>query len=158
MVFFVVIRGPLGVGKSSVAERLAKEINGAPISIDQILEDHNLWEAGHLSEFLKANEFAIGLARGPLSRGTPVIFDGNFYWKTQLNDLIGGLLPYRAHVFTLIAPLSVCVERDSQRARPYGPEAARQVYSKSTRFEWGVRIDADRPIGNVVSEIALRLG
>jgi predicted kinase len=156
MVFFVVIRGPLGIGKSTVAERLAKEISATHISIDQILEDHNLWETGHLSEFLEANVFAIGMARGPLSGGTPVIFDGNFYWKTQLKDLIGAL-PYRAHVFTLIAPLSVCMERDRQRARPYGAEAARQVYSKATRFEWGIPIDAARPIDTVVSEIALRL-
>jgi predicted kinase len=152
----VVIRGPLGIGKSTVAERLAKEISPTHISIDQILEDHNLWETGHLSEFLEANVFAIGMARGPLSGGTPVIFDGNFYWKTQLKDLIGAL-PYRAHVFTLIAPLSVCMERDRQRARPYGAEAARQVYSKATRFEWGISIDAARPIDTVVSEIALRL-
>jgi predicted kinase len=156
MVFFVVIRGPLGVGKSTVAERLAKEIDATHISIDQILEDHGLWETGHLSEFLKANVFAIGSARGPLARGTPVIFEGNFYWRTQLKELIGAL-PYRAYVFTLSAPLSVCIERDRQRARPHGAEAARQVYSKSTRFEWGIPIDAGRPIGSVVSEFALHL-
>ncbi len=119
MSYYVVIRGPLGVGKSTVANRLAKEIGADRILIDRIL-------------------------------------DGNFYWKSQIEDLIGQL-DYRHYVFTLKAPLSVCVDRDSRRATPHGSQAAREVYAKSTKFDYGIGLDATRPIETVVREIVSHL-
>jgi shikimate kinase len=44
MTYGVVIRGPLGVGKSTVAAALAKALGGDHIRIDQILEEHGLEE------------------------------------------------------------------------------------------------------------------
>jgi predicted kinase len=160
MAFFVVIRGPLGVGKTSVAGRLAETIGAEHILIDQILDERGLeeWDEDCISlkSFLRANEFAAVMAQGCLAKGTPVIFDGNFYWETQIEDLIDRL-DYRHYVFTLRAPLSVCIERDSHRDPSYGAEAAREVYAKSTGFQWGIGIDATRPIDSVVGEILSRL-
>jgi len=156
MVFYVVIRGPWGVGKSTVSERLAKEIRAEYISIDRILDELDLWEAGHLSEFLRANAFAVERAQGFLDQGTPVIFDGNFYWKSQIEDLIGQL-DYRHYVFTLKAPLSICIDRDSRRATPHGSEGATEVYAKSTKFDYGIGLDATHPIESVVREITSHL-
>jgi shikimate kinase len=34
MEYFVIIRGPLGVGKTTIAKRLAKQLNAKYISID----------------------------------------------------------------------------------------------------------------------------
>jgi len=151
--YFVIIRGPLGVGKTTVALRLAKELGAEYISIDQILDDEGLWDEGKLSEFLNANRFAAGRAANHLANGTPVIFDGNFYWREQIDDLIGRL-PYRNYVFTLDAPLSVCVERDAGRSAPHGSEAARQVYEKTNRFAHGIGLDATRSVERMVGEIA----
>jgi broad-specificity NMP kinase len=78
MVFCIIIRGPLGVGKSTVAEKLAKEIGAELISIDRILDDYGLWEEGLVSVFLEAIEIAAEVF---WKKGTPVIFDENFYWK-----------------------------------------------------------------------------
>jgi predicted kinase len=156
MVFYVVIRGPLGVGKSTVSARLAKEIGAELISIDRILEDHQLWEAGDLSEFLGANEFAAEQARIFLAKGTPVIFDGNFYWKSVIEDL-ARRLRFRHFVFTLEAPLDVCIRRDRQRDNPHGPDGAREVYAKSRSFEYGIGIDATRPVDSVLREILSHL-
>jgi len=160
MAFYIVIRGPLGVGKSTVASRLAKEVGAKHMSIDSILYECDLeeWEGGYLSEksFLGANEFAVKRARGFLDTGTPVIFDGNFYWKSQIEDLLGQL-DYPHYVFTLKAPLSVCIERDSQRNNPYGSESARDVYAKSIEFDYGIDLDATRPIETVVGEILSRI-
>ncbi len=156
MSFYVVLRGPLGVGKSTVAERLAKKIGAERILIDRILDDHGLWYAGRLSEFLKANEFAVKGARKFLKKGTPVVLDGNLYWKSQIEDLIHQL-DYRHYVFTLKAPLSVCIDRDGRRPTPHGSQAAREVYAKSTKFDYGIGVDATRPIETVVREILSRL-
>ncbi|MGD0249564.1 MAG: AAA family ATPase [Thermoplasmata archaeon] len=156
MVYFVIIRGPLGVGKTTVSERLAKEIGAEYLSIDRILDDHGLWEEGLLSEFLQANAIAVERGERSLARGVPVVFDGNFYWKSQIEDLIGRL-PYRHFEFTLRAPLELCIERDGYRGVPHGPEAAREVYAKSTAFDWGVEIDATRPLETIVGEIRSQL-
>lgn len=154
--FYVIIRGPLGVGKTSVSKALAKGIGAEYLSIDQILDDHGLWRKGRLAEFLRANRVAVGRAERFLVKGRPVVFDGNFYWKSQIEDL-ERRLDYPHHVFTLKAPLCVCIARDRRRKPSHGSVAAREVYAKSTKFGYGVGVDATRPPEVVVREIAKRL-
>ena len=158
--FFVIIRGPLGVGKTTVARRLARKLGGEHVLIDQILEDHALeeWKDGYISvgSFLRANQVAAVRAGPVLSRGVPVVFDGNFYWERQIQDLIGRL-DHPHFVFTLHAPLATCIARDARRAVSYGAEAARDVCDKSSQFDWGVRVDAARTIDGTVGEILAQL-
>ncbi|MFZ0831059.1 MAG: ATP-binding protein [Thermoplasmata archaeon] len=156
MSFYVLIRGPLGVGKTTVAKRVAQEVGAEYISIDRILDDEGLWDSGRVSEFLDANAVGAPRAREFLEHGTPVIFDGNFYWQTQIADLTRRL-NFRHRIFTLDAPLSVCVERDARRDPSHGREAAEQVFVKATRFDAGIRIDATRPLERIVSDIVARL-
>jgi predicted kinase len=156
MVFYAIVRGPLGIGKTTVCERLAEELGAAYISIDRILDKHGLWESGELAEFLRANQFVADLAVAFLARGTPVIIDGNFYWKAQIEDLIARL-QFAHYVFTLEAPLKVCIERDQLRCAPHGPAAAREVFVKTTAFDYGVSVDAARPLEAVVSQILHQL-
>jgi len=147
--FYVVVRGPLGVGKTLVSTELARRLGATYISIDRILDEQDLWYAGRLREFLAANEHAAARAGPRLRRGTPVVIDGNFYWKTQILDL-ERRLKYPHRVFTLTAPVQLCVERDHQRFPPHGADAARVVYARSTRFRFGLEIDARGPAGRVV--------
>jgi predicted kinase len=152
----LLIRGPLGAGKSTVSLRLAKRLGAERISIDRILDEQGLWRSGRLREFLKANRWAVPRARRFLARGTPVIFDGNFYWKGQTQDLVRQL-PYPHVGFTLNVPLAVCIDRDRQRISPHGPTAAKEVYAKSAKFEYGIGIDASRPAADVASDILTQL-
>jgi predicted kinase len=160
MSLYLILRGPLGVGKSTVAARVAKEIGAEHIPIDLILDEHGLeeWEGGYISQksFLRATAIAAEQARKILEKGTSVIFDGNFYWKSQIEDLLIRL-DYRHYVFTLKAPLRVCIERDSQRDRPHGDIAARDVFAKSTELEYGIGVDATRPIEVVVRDVISHL-
>jgi predicted kinase len=155
--FYVVLRGPLGVGKSTVAGRLSTEIRGEHVRIDRILEEHGLeeeWEDGYLSQrsFLEANRYAAEEAGPLLGRGLPVVLDGNFYWRSQIEDLVARL-DFRHLVFTLKAPLSVCIERDRHRVPSHGSDAAREVYAKATEFDVGIVLDATRSVDAVVGEI-----
>jgi predicted kinase len=152
MGFYVIVRGPLGVGKTRVSRELARRLPGEYISIDEILDDHHLWVEGRLSEFLAANLIAARRAAPVLATGTPVVFDGNFYWKGQIDDLVGRL-DHDPYTVTLDAPLDVCVARDARRDPPHGAEAARAVYRKSTAFEYGTVVRADRPVRAVVRSI-----
>jgi predicted kinase len=156
MSYYLLIRGPLGSGKSTVSRRLARTLGAQCISIDSVLDERHLWRTGRVSEFLKANEIATRRAKEFLAAGTPVIFDGNFYWKTQIADLTARLdFPHR--IFTLKAPLAVCIKRDALRKPPHGRRGAEEVYAKTTRFHAGISIDATRPVGRVARDIAMRL-
>ena len=154
MSYYVIIRGSLGVGKTTVSESLANAIKAEVVSIDQFADEN--WDGGSLGLFLKANKGAAAEARESLACDTPVVFDGCFYWKTQIEDL-DKRLPFPHHVFTLKAPLPVCIARDSGRKIPFGVEAAKQVYRKVARFDYGISIDATRSISSLVREIRSHL-
>lgn len=152
MSYYVIIRGPLGVGKSTVSKRLARMLRAEYISVDRVLDDRGIWYSGRLREFLEANEIVAQQAGRLLADGTPVVVDGNFYWKSQIKDL-ERRLAHRHLVFALKAPLEVCIQRDASRAAPHGSRAAGEVYAKSTRFSYGTPIDATQPVEGVVRKV-----
>ena len=156
MSFYVIVRGPLGAGKTTVSDQVAAALGGRHIAIDAILDTYNLeeWEDGYISvrSFLRANELAAREARVLLRRGTPVVFDGNFYHRPVVEDL-EERLPFPHATFTLRVPLSVCVARDAARTPSYGPEAAKEVFEKTTTFDYGTVIDAVRPVSEVVGSM-----
>jgi len=150
----------MGSGKSTVSERLAEEIDGERISIDQILDEKVVeeWEGEVMSQrnFIEANGFGAEIASRILGKGTPVVFDGNFYWRSQIEDLICRL-NHPHFIFTLKVPLSVCIERNGSRTKAYGEEDVKIVFRKSTEFDYGINIDATKSLDAVVAEIASRL-
>lgn len=157
MSFYVIIRGPLGCGKSTLAEKIAKKLHAAYIPVDRILDEHHLTkdkEEGYISQrsFIKANEIIAPQAKEKLQGGIPVVFDGNFYWKSQIEDLIKKL-HFPHYVFTLRAPVEICIERDRQRGKTHGEDATRAVYKKSTEFKYGRVIDVNRPLDDCITEI-----
>jgi thymidylate kinase len=149
--FFLIIRGPLGSGKTTIAHAVAETLGAAIVSIDEILELDE-WDGGSQTLFLRANVVAAERARERLTRGLPVVVDGNFYWKDVIDDLLERL-PFPHRIFTLKVPLEVCIERDKGRALSYGEEGAKEVFAKVTSFECGIPIDATRSIPDVVREI-----
>ncbi len=158
MNFFVIIRGPLGCGKTTIAKQLTKTIKAKYFSIDDILEQNKLnnqtAKDGYISEeaFLAVNKILIPTAEQWLKKDQPIIIDGNFYRKIQINDLIDKL-KYPHFVFTLTAPLEICIERDNKRKQPYGIDAVKAVYKKTTQFNYGIEIDATMSKNEIISEI-----
>jgi len=154
--YYIIIRGPLGSGKSSISEKLSKIIGAKHFTIDRVLDDNKLEEQedGYISQnsFKKANEIACKEAIKILKDGKPTIFDGNFYWKSQIDDLISRL-DFPHYIFTLKAPLKVCIERDVKRDKTHGKDAATVVYNKSTEFTYGTEIDATKNIDECLNEI-----
>ncbi len=171
MSYSLVIRGPLGVGKSTVSSVLARTLGAQHISIDKVLEDNGIeeWDRDRISlrSFLRANEIAVDQAQTALEAGRPVIFDGCFYWREQLEDLaqrLGG----KVTVFSLQAPLEVCIERDRGRPLPrareeprgghqLGGQAATEVFRLVARVDYGMAIDASGGLEATVAAILGRL-
>jgi len=147
MSYYIIIRGPLGCGKSTISEALAKELGAKHFAVDRVLDDYDLTkdkEEGYISQksFFKANEIIAEKAKELLSAGTPIIFDGNFYWKSAIEDLISKL-DYKHYVFTLKAPVEVCIKRDAERSKTHGEGAAFVVHKKSTSFSYGIEVDTE---------------
>jgi thymidylate kinase len=149
--FFAVVRGPLGAGKTTVARSLATSLGGAYVSIDALLERHD-WDGGSETLFLRTNEDAAREALPSLERRSPVVFDGNFYWPSAIDDL-ARRLPYPHAVYALRVPLDICVERDRARPLSYGEEATREVFAKVRPFYREVLVDGTRTCEEIVAAI-----
>jgi predicted kinase len=149
----LLIRGPLGVGKTTVARLLSAQLNGCYLSIDTILEENGLDQVKNgipARNFLCANELALPAARTVLAAGQPVIFDGNFYYKSPIWHLRRSL-PAPFYGFTLKAPVEICIERDKGRELVYGEDSATWVHYLVSRFEYGIPIDT---MGKTSLEVA----
>ncbi|MDD5331432.1 MAG: AAA family ATPase [Candidatus Nanoarchaeia archaeon] len=161
MSYFIIIRGPLGIGKSTIAKALAKKLSAEYISMDQILKENGLDVRGNepcipARNFIKANEIVLSKVKRDL-KDKIVIFDGCFYHKEQIKHL-EVYLPFEHYEFNLKAPIEVCIARDSKRKQSYGEGAARAVYSLVTKFDHGINIDTENKTKNqVVKEILSHL-
>lgn len=158
----IVIRGPLGVGKSTVARKLAERLNGCYVSIDDMMSDLDLDKAEEgggipVRNFIQANESIIPSLKQSLSSNQPVIVDGNFYHQEQLDHLFSET-GNENEIFTLKAPVEVCIKRDMGRNKPYGEAAARAVHMMVSRFDAGTvidvaNLDADQVVGKILDRI-----
>lgn len=156
--YFIILRGPLGCGKSTIAKELVKILNAEYMDIDGVLKDHG-WdkvpqdaECIPVENFIKANEIVAPLVKAKLENGKIAVFDACFYHKGVIDDLIQRL-PYPHYVFTLKAPLELCIERDSQRKKSYGEGAVMAVHSLVSRFDYGTMIDVTKPLAKTIEEI-----
>lgn len=91
-------------------------------------------------------------ARSLTGRETPVIVDGSFYYRSQFDGLVHRMDLSHA-VFTLKAPLSVCIERDRQRPGSLAEDRARKVFAKVAEVEYGVVVDTRKLVREVVREL-----
>jgi len=51
--YFIILRGPLGCGKSTIAGKISKLLNAEYVAVDRVLDEHNLTkdkEAGYISQ------------------------------------------------------------------------------------------------------------
>lgn len=161
MSYFIIIRGPAGIGKTTIARKLANLLDAEYISVDDILREQQLdvveGECIPLSNFLKANDIAVSIAKPLLSNSRKVVIDGNFYHKEQVLALIRDL-GFQNYVFDLKATVDECIKRDSDRVKPLGALSIRAVHSLVSRFNYGTRIDtAKKSEGDVIKEILQHL-
>lgn len=158
--YFIIIRGPLGIGKSTIATLLAKKLDAEYISVDKVLEQNGLDKEDNNytpEDYIKVNKILMPQAKKSLSARRTLIFDGCFYFKEQIENLIESLKT-KHYVFTLKAPVKVCIARDARRKQVYGKEAAQAVHCLVSKFDYGISIDTNNKTSEeVVQEILKKL-
>lgn len=146
MAFFIILRGAAGVGKTTVGQELARALHGECLHIDKILEKNKLgYVIGEKlvpeENFFKINNLICPHIKKQLQQGTSVVLEGNFYHKSQIEDIaekVGG----RFFVFTLEASLEECVRRDAKR-NPIGRKRIMDVYKLVSSFDSGIIVDTN---------------
>ncbi len=160
--FYIIIRGPLGIGKSTISKELAKKINAKIFHIDKILEEIKLDKVDKklrgipLENFLKVNKNIIPEIKKILDKGEVAIIDGCFYYEEQLENIKHRLENYDGFFFTLTAPLDTCIKRDSKRKLTYGEKAAKEVYDLVSKFDYGTAINTENKTEKQVLEELLK--
>ncbi|MBU1151823.1 AAA family ATPase [Patescibacteria group bacterium] len=137
----IVIRGPLGVGKTTISKILAQNLGVGYLSLDQIIDDNDLIPANAegipLESFLRANAIILDLTKGHKNSH---IIDGCFYYQEQIDDLLERF-NNSVEIVTLTCHVEKCIERDSKRQKVYGEDSARFVHMVTTRIRAGHEID-----------------
>lgn len=139
------IRGPLGIGKSTISKVLAAQIDADYISVDDILSKNNLdvldESIGCISvdNFIQANNIIMT----KLNKNRSLVIDGNFYHKAAIDHLISNIGDYDCKVFSLNASIETCISRDENRIHSIGKDAAIAVYNLVSKLEYGTQINVD---------------
>ncbi len=150
----IIIRGPLGIGKTTVSLLLSQNLHLEYLSLDKIVDDNKLVPPNSdgipLESYLKANEIILQLAS---KSKNSFIIDGCFYYQEQIDDLTKKF-DNNVAIFTLTSHVEKCIERDSTRSKVYGEDSARFVHMVTTKIQAGHEINnTDLTVEETVEKI-----
>ncbi len=135
----IVIRGALGVGKSTISKIVASKLNAEYILLDHIITDNRLDSDNGipLENFIKSNDIVLKQINN--SKNKLFILDGCFYYSEQIKDL---KQKFKDEVIfiTLKGSLQKCIERDSYREKVYGKDSATFVFNMTEGVKVGYEI------------------
>jgi len=151
----IIIRGPAGVGKTTIGEILNKKLNALFINYDKELKKRKLnYVQGEKcvpeSNFFTVNKKVMNEINNALNNNFYVIIEQNFYHKTCLIDL-AEKIKGEVFVFTLNADVGECIKRDKTR-KGIGEEAIKAVHKLSTSFKHGIEINTKRKNAKQIAE------
>lgn len=153
---FIILRGPAGIGKTTIGKKLAKASDALYISVDKILKDNKLnYVPGEPcvpeANCIKVNGIILSTIK-KYKEDKPIVIEGCFYHLSQIRDLIEKL-PKEPYVFTLKAKIPILVKRDKTR-RGIGKKSIKAVHKLVSRFDYGHTIDTNQKgVDEIIKEI-----
>jgi len=157
--FFVIIRGPAAVGKSTISKIVAERIGALYISFDEILSKYNLdtieGDGISVDNFIKGNEIALDMIKQ--LKPKTILLDGCFYRESQMEHILKNIKG-KHFIFTLKAKVDECVLRNRQRGSSMPEGAIYDVFKLVSKKDYGIVIDTSgKTINRVVEEILSHL-
>lgn len=157
MKIILIIRGPAGIGKTTISKLLTKKLEAKYYSYDKILQDNNIDKiVGNcipLKNFIEANKIILKEINS-LNTQKFIILDGCFYHKDQLdhlkNNYEGEIL-----VFDLKASLDTAIKRNVERGEKMPQNAVRDVYKLVSKTSTGIPIDTEGLTKEEIIELIL---
>lgn len=143
---YIIIRSPAGVGKTTVAKRLAPRLSARIICFDEIMAKHNLdtivGDGISTENFIRGDKIILEELKSILKKDGIIIIDVCFYRKGHLDHLIKSL-PCRHFIFTLKASVEECIKRDKGRIKPMPKHDIIDVDKLVSGYEVGIPIDTE---------------
>jgi predicted kinase len=143
----ILLCGPIGAGKTSIAERLAEELEGSSV----ISSDR--FRRRVYDRLIREAEMRLGKARY-------IILDATFYREAYRRRILD-LASRRERVLTVFldCPLETCLERNRRRSSPVPERAVKIIWREFERPEApDIRIDTGTlSIDEAVRAILFRL-
>jgi cytidylate kinase len=157
--FYVIIRGPAAVGKSTISKIVAERIGALYISFDEILSKYNLdtieGDGISVDNFVKGNEIALDMIKQ--LKPKTILLDGCFYREGQMEHILKNIKG-KHFIFTLKAKVDECVLRNRQRGNSMPEGAIYDVFKLVSKKDYGIVIDTSgKTINQVVEEILSHL-
>ncbi|MGI6608937.1 MAG: AAA family ATPase [Limnochordia bacterium] len=158
----VVLRGPIAVGKTSVAQELTRFFDkSAIVPVDWLRHMVGGWRPESESEMLLAAKNAAALAQNFAAAGYCAIIDGPFDYSEALSELLSGLGGQQVEVVTLIASWDEVLRRHNKRPENHRAELSRvtSVYQHivDNRDIGGVWVNTDSTsAAEIAKKIAAR--
>jgi len=143
----------MAVGKTTIARTLAEMLDADHVAVDDVLVRHrlartDLYSGRLITDYLiAADDIMLPQAEEGLKGGKVVIFDHCFYDVDHLDDILQRL-QYPHFIFSLHAPVDVCIERNRTRPRSWG--GVRRNHRYVSQLEIGIGID----VGEISAEQA----
>ncbi len=161
MSYFIIIRGPAGVGKSTIAKKVAKKLNAYYVSFDEIMGKNKLdkieGDGISAANFVKANDLVVPDAKDKLNEGQIVVFDGCFYRSEQIEHL-KKQLNFKSKILTLTATLDECMSRNNSRSRVMSKIAVEEVYALVNNLKVGIVVPTSgKTVAESVNDIILKI-
>lgn len=146
----ILIRGPAGVGKTSVAGEVARKIHAEYYSVDDVLQTHGLdtikGDGIPAENFIKADNFIFEKIKSE-----KVVLDGCFYREEQIQHIRE--LCQSLYIFTLYADLEECKRRNSQRPNSLPSDAVEDVYWMVKETQHEIPINAKGTKEKVINDV-----
>lgn len=143
----IIIRGPAGSGKTTIAKILADRMRIKHIALDELLAKARLDRVDTklgcipIANFLAIQEDILSEIEKQIKTSS-IIIDGNFYFKEQI-EFFKNNWKLNTYVITLTCKLETCINRDLRRKNPIGKKAITEIYNLVSKFEYGFVVNID---------------
>lgn len=154
----IIIRGPIGTGKTTISKILAAKINAKCFPLDDLLEKSKLNKIDPklgcvpMANFLAVEEDILPEIEKSLERQS-VIVEGAFYHKAQIDFFLNNISE-DIFLVTLKANLETCLKIDKKSVKPYGVGVTKAIFDLVSKFDAGLVINIEGKYkGQIIEQI-----